>query len=80
MFIEKEQSFCFEKDLPLFLQKSLATMKRCWTVLDAGGEDFRKDVYWDELNADINCAETDGQISHEQANALRKRYLRMEVY
>lgn len=75
MFIEKETGFCFEKDLPIFLQKSLATMKQCWAVLDSGGENLKKDVYWDELNADINCAEADGQITHEQANALRQRYL-----
>lgn len=67
-----------EKGLPPYLEKSLCAMRRCWEIEDNGGTDIHWDVYWCELNADINCAENEQSISKEQAGYLRRKYLRME--
>lgn len=67
-----------ECGLPQYLQESLEAMKRCWAVLDSGGEDLRWDCRYCELQADINSAEVDGLISSEQAWYLREEYLRIE--
>lgn len=67
-----------ERGLPAFLQKSLSAMKQSWAVLDAGGVDYHWDLWWCELNADINAAEVDRLISKEQAWYLRRTYLRLE--
>ena len=53
-------------------------MKKSWEIIDNGGQDNRWDIYWCELNADINCAEVENDISSEQAWYLRHKYLRME--
>lgn len=45
---------------------------------DSGKVDLHWDLYWCELNADINFAEVEQQISTEQAEYLREKYLRME--
>ena len=37
------------------------------------------DCDWCELNSDINVAEVGNEISTEQANYLREKYLGMEV-
>ncbi len=66
-----------ECGLPAYLQTSLDNMKRSWSIQDSGKKDVRWDLYWCELNADINSAETDQTISIEQAQYLRKTYLRM---
>ena len=66
-----------ECGLPLYLQHSLEQMKKSWEIEDSGEKDWHWDIYWCELNADINCAEVDQEISHEQADYLRKKYLRM---
>lgn len=67
-----------ECGLPTYLRKSLDAMIETWKVLDGGGDDLHKDLNWCELNADINCAEVDREISSEQAWYLREKYLRME--
>lgn len=66
-----------EKGLPEYLQLSLENMKKSWDIEDSGKRDLHWDLYWCELNADINSAETDKAISAEQADYLRRVYLRM---
>lgn len=53
-------------------------MTASWQIKDAGGNDIHWDLNWCDLNADINSAETEQEISSEQAWYLRKKYLRME--
>lgn len=73
----KDQTY-LECGLPPYLQTSLENMKKSWVIEDSGKKDYCWDLYWCELNADINSAEVDGVISSEQAWYLRKKYLRME--
>lgn len=68
----------FECGLPEYLQISLRNMKKSWAIVDSGKEDLHWDIWWCELNADINSAEVDGIISTDQAWYLREKYLRME--
>jgi len=68
-----------EKGLPPYLQKSLELLKSSWKRKDNGKPDLHWDLYWCELNADINSAETEQEISSEQAQYLRHKYLRMET-
>ncbi len=68
----------YEKGLPAYLQKSIDAMTASWKRRDAGETDLHWDLNWCDLNADINAAETDQEISSEQAWYLRKKYLRME--
>ena len=68
----------WECGLPKYLQISLDNMKNSWKVIDSGKSDLHWDLYWCELNADINSAEVDQLISSEQAWYLREKYLRME--
>lgn len=67
-----------ECGLPKYLQLSLDNMKESWKIVDSGKSDLHWDLYWCELNADINSAEIDKAISSEQAWYLREKYLRME--
>lgn len=67
-----------ECGLPPYLQKSLENMKKSWAIEDSGERDMHWDIYWCDLNADINSAEVDRVISSEQAYYLRQKYLRME--
>lgn len=67
-----------ECGLPKYLQLSLENMKKSWEIEDSGKRDIHWDLYWCELNADINSAEMDRTISSEQAWYLREKYLRME--
>ena len=66
-----------EIDLPGYLEESLANMKKSWAKVDAGEFDMHWDLYWCELNADINSAEVNSLISQRQAGYLRDKYLRM---
>ena len=66
-----------ERGLPPYLQKSLRDMQASWKIVDSGKKDYMWDVYWCDLNASINSAEVDQEITHEQADYLRKQYLRM---
>ncbi len=68
----------FEKGLPAYLRKSIDAMNATWALLDAGKDDLHRDLNWCDLNADINSAETEQDISSEQAWYLREKYLRME--
>lgn len=67
-----------ECGLPPDLQKSIENMKKSWEIEDSGRRDMHWDIYWCDLYADINAAETDQVISSEQAWYLRTKYLRME--
>lgn len=66
-----------ERGLPPYLQTSLENMIASWARMDRGETDYQWDLYWCELNADINSAEVDQVISSEQAWYLREKYLRM---
>ena len=68
----------FECGLPRYVRESLERMKESWKLVDSGKKDMNWDVCWCELNADLNSAETESQISSEQAWYLRRKYLRME--
>ena len=67
-----------ECDLPPYLQASLESMVASWKIVDSGKKDYHWDMYWSELNADINSAEVGQEISSEQAWYLREKYLRMK--
>lgn len=73
-----EDKSYLECGLPPYLQISLDNMKKSWAIEDSGKRDYHWDLYWCELNADINSAEVDQIISAEQAQYLRSKYLRME--
>ncbi len=75
--LPKSQKY-LECCLPIYLQQSLDNMKQSWAVIDSGRQDLHWDLYWCELNADINSAEIDQTISTEQAWYLREKYLRMK--
>ena len=64
--------------LPPYLQSSLENMIASWKIVDSGKKDYHWDMYWSELNADINSAEVGQEISTEQAWYLRENYLRMK--
>ena len=67
----------FECDLPPYLQSSIESMVASWRIVDSGKKDYHWDLYWSELNADINSAEVEQEISSDQAWYLREKYLRM---
>lgn len=67
-----------ECGLPPYLQSSLNNMVASWKIVDSGKKDYHWDMYWSELNADINSAEIEQEISPEQAWYLREKYLRMK--
>ena len=73
--VDKEYLECA---LPEYLQHSINNMRNSWAIKDSGKTDLRWDLYWCELNADINSAEVDNLISSEQAWYLREKYLRMK--
>ncbi len=68
----------YEKDLPAYLQRAIDQMQQSWERLDSGRKDLQWDLNWCELNAEINSAETNQEISADQAWYLREKYLRME--
>ena len=67
-----------ECSLPPYLQTSVENMIASWEMIDNGKKDYHWDMYWSELNADINSAEVGQEISTEQAWYLREKYLRMK--
>ena len=67
-----------ECNLPPYLQSSLENMIASWKIIDSGKKDYHWDMYWSELNADINSAEVEQEISAEQAWYLHEKYLRMK--
>lgn len=68
----------FERGLPSYLLSSLKNMTVSWEIIDSGHKDYHWDMIWSELNADINSAEVEQEISTEQAWYLREKYLRMK--
>ena len=72
-----DQSY-LECGLPDDLQTSIQEMQKSWAIIDGGSRDPHWDIYWCNLNADINSAEVERIISPEQAWYLREKYLRME--
>lgn len=73
--VNKEYLEC---GLPPYLQSSLENMITSWKIVDSGKKDYHWDMAWSELNADINSAEVEQEISAEQAWYLREKYLRMK--
>lgn len=73
-----DQSY-LECDLPIFLQDSIHQMNESWEKIDAGKEDSIWDCNWCDLQSSINICEVEQLITSEQANFLRKKYLRMEM-
>ena len=71
----KKMDLC---DLPPYLQASLENMIASWKIIDSGETDLHWDLAWCELNADINSAEVDQEISSEQAWYLLEKYLSLE--
>lgn len=67
-----------EHNLPENLAKSVERMKIVWKLIDADEKPSECDMDWCELNADINIAENNDDISSEQAWYLREKYLRMQ--
>lgn len=67
-----------ECSLPPYLQSSIDNMIDSWKIIDSGKKDYHWDLVWSELNADINSAEVEQEISSEQAWYLREKYLRMK--
>ena len=74
--LPKNESY-LEAGLPEYLLESISSMLESWAIEDSGGRDLHWDIHWCDLNADINFAETEQDISREQASYLRRRYLRM---
>ena len=72
-----DQSY-LECGLPDDLQASIQEMQKSWAIIDSGSRDPHWDIYWCNLNTDINSAEVERIISPEQAWYLREKYLRME--
>ncbi len=75
--LPKDESY-LEKGLPVYLQKSIDAMQGSWAIVDSGKKDLHWDIYWCDLSSDINSAETEQEISSDQAWYLRRKYLRME--
>ena len=73
-----DQSY-LEYDLPIFLQDSIHQMNESWEKIDAGKEDSIWDCNWCDLQSSINICEVEQLITSEQANFLRKKYLRLEM-
>lgn len=67
-----------ECSLPSYLNESIANMQKSWEIEDSGGSDLHWDIAWCDLSADINAAETEQEITPEQAWYLREKYLRMK--
>lgn len=67
-----------ECNLPPYLNTSIEAMINSWKIVDSGEIDYHWDLCWCELNADINSAEVEQEISSEQAWYLREKYLRMK--
>lgn len=67
-----------ECGLPEYLNVSIRKMKKAWEKKESGEKYLRWDCDFCNLQTDINCAETDGEISAEQAWYLREKYLKIK--
>ena len=70
-----EDKSYFECGLPKYLAQSLEEYKISLEKIESGQTDTRFDLYYDGFRSNINVAENGAQISHEQANYLRQKYL-----
>jgi len=43
----------------------MENMIASWKVIDSGEKDYHWDMYWGELNANINSAEVEQELSSE---------------
>ena len=68
----------FEYGLSNDLKTSIRRREESWEIENSGGKDYHWDIAWCELNADINAAEVNQEITSEQAWYLREKYLRMK--
>ena len=64
-----------ELNLPEFLERSFLKWKEISRLLDKGERPDLWDCYFCEFQSDINCAEVSNQITSEQADYLRHKYL-----
>lgn len=64
-----------ESGLPKYLRVSLEEYKTSLAKIESGQKDCRFDLYYDGLRSNINVAENGKQISKEQANYIRNKYL-----
>lgn len=69
-----DKSF-LEHGLPPYLRVSLDEYKVSLSKIESGQKDCRFDLYYDGLRSNINVAENGRQISREQANYIREKYL-----
>lgn len=60
----------YEVNLPPYLENDIKQF-----IKGIEEDDNLLDCYWCELYASINSAEQDEEITEEQANYLRKKYL-----
>lgn len=67
-----------ECDLPPYLQESLDKMKICLDKLNRGEKYLDWDNDYCDLQSSINMAETEEEISSDQAWYLREKYLGLE--
>lgn len=67
-----------EQELPEWLKESIETMTGIWDIIDAGDEPQFRDLYYADLQSDINVAEVEHIISREQARYLRRKYPRVD--
>lgn len=74
----KEADQYLELGLPEYLMESLEAMQKAWLKVDHHVQYFRWDIDYCSLQADINCAEVDQLITRDQAQYLRRKYLRMQ--
>lgn len=65
-------------ELPIELRALIDKMSAAWQVIDKGEKDYHWDLIWCELNAEINLSELQGIITAEQAQFIRKEYLRIK--
>lgn len=64
-----------ETNLPEYLMRSLLNFKKGKEKSLHDKNYCRFDCDFCEFQSDINCAEVDGEISQEQADYLRTKYL-----
>ena len=57
------------------MRVSLDEYKVSLSKIESGQKDCRFDLYYDGLRSNINVAENGRQISREQANYIREKYL-----
>lgn len=69
----------YTRNLPHQLNTLLNRMEKAWIILDAGKNCPLWDGLYCELHSEINIAELAREITTEQANYFRERYLRIDV-